>query len=86
VPPVLLPGRDPGERAERACDRGSDDRRLRPDGEDVGADRRERSELAEEAGQPEEPRQEERRPGDERDVLTRDREQVVEAGGSEVPS
>src|SRR5205085_11512893 len=60
VPPVLLARRDPGERAERTRDRGPDDRRLRAYSEDVGTDRGECAELADEAVVPAETRQEQR--------------------------
>ena len=50
MPAILLPRRDPGERAERPRDGGTHDRRLRPNREDVRADRGERPELSRQAG------------------------------------
>ena len=69
---------EPGERAERTGDPGTDDRRLGADREHVGPDRRECAELAEQARQAEQPGEQHRTGGDERDVLSGHREQVIE--------
>jgi hypothetical protein len=56
---------------------------LPADGEDVPADGREGGELADPAGEPEGPGEQDRPCDDVRDVLAADREQVVEPGGAE---
>ncbi len=79
-PAIALPPADPGERCERPSDTGADDRWLRADREDVGPDGCERSHLARHARDAEQPRHEQDSARDERDVLTRDGKQVIEAG------
>ena len=54
-----------------------------PDGEDVAGDAGERAELPNSRGTPSSGGEHEHADGDEGDVLTRDGEQVVEAGGAE---
>ena len=62
---------------------GPHHRRLRADGEHVRADGRERPDLARHARDAEQPRDEQHAARDERDVLARDGEQVVEPRGTE---
>ena len=82
-PAIPLAGTHPREGCEPARDTGPNDRRLRADGEHVRADRRERADLARHARDTEQPRDEQHAARDERDVLARDGEQVVEARGTE---
>ncbi len=84
LPRVAHSPGQPGERSECARDACANHRRLWPDGEDVGADRRERAELACPAPDPEEPREREHARGDEHHVLARDGEDVVQPGSAEV--
>jgi hypothetical protein len=83
VPAIGHPRGQPRQRAQRTRDAGTNHGRLRPDCENVRADARERSQLTGPARGPDEPREQERTSRDERDVLTRHRQEVVEAGGTE---
>ncbi len=82
-PAIPLAGTHPREGREPARDSGPYHRRLRADGEHVRADRRERPDLARHPRDTEQPGDEQHAARDERDVLTRDGEQVVEARGTE---
>src|SRR5205823_11290079 len=84
VPPVGRPCGQPGERAEGPCDSCSENRGLRPDREHVGADRRDRAELSQPAGDPKRPGQEKCAPGDQRDVLPWHGKEVVKARSAEI--
>ena len=82
-PAIPLAGTHPRERCEAARHAGPYHRRLRADGEHVRADRRERPDLPRHPRDAEQPCDEQHAAGDERDVLTRHGEQVVEPRGTE---
>lgn len=81
---VSLPPGQPGERAEGAGDPGPEHGRLRTDGEHVGADRSQRTDLGCEPGNAGQEREPERPERDDRDVAAAHREQVVEPARAEV--
>ena len=84
VPTVARARGEPRKRGESSGDRGAGHRRLPADGKHVGGDHAERRELPERSRESEEPAEQEDARGEERDVLPRDGEQVVETGGAEV--
>src|SRR5262249_58951887 len=84
LPRVTQPSGQPGERGERAGYPRADHGGLRSDGEDIAGDGGERTYLAGDTADAEQPRDAEHSRGDEDDVLAADREDVVEAGDPEV--
>jgi hypothetical protein len=83
VPAIPLARQQPRERAQRPGDAGADDRRLRPHREHVAGDRGQRGDLTQPARDPEQPCRDQHAAHDEGDVLSRDGQKVVEAGGPE---
>ena len=75
----MRPRREPGQRGERARHTRAHDRGLPADREHVAADRRQRRRSRPTSRDADEPREQERAARDQRDVLARDGEQVVEA-------
>src|SRR6185436_20351639 len=71
-------GDDPGERSEDPRDGSPHDRRLPDDRQGVGEYDENRKRLADQPAKSENPRREDDADGDDRDVLTGDREQVGE--------
>jgi len=84
LPAVALPGRQPGDRAERTGDPRPDHGRLRADGEHVRGDPRQRSQLSDPPRNAQQPGQAQHTSRDEDHVLAADRQQVVEARHAEV--
>ena len=84
MPPIARAGEQPRERGQATGDPGADDGRLPADREDVGADRADRRDLGRQAVDPEQPGKAEHTDREERDVLPRDGQEVVEPGGLEV--
>jgi len=72
----------PGERPEHTRNARPNDGRLSADRQDVRADRRDRPELGDKSGETEQPGCTEHAGGDERDILARNGEQVVQARGA----
>ena len=85
-PAIPFASTHPGEGSEPTSDSGANDRRLRPDSEHVRGDRHERADLARHTRDADQPCEEENAARNERDVLARDGEQVVQAGRTEVSS
>ena len=84
MPPIARAGEQPRERGQATGDPGAHDRGLPADREDVGADRADRGDLGRQPVDPQQPREPEHTDREERDVLPRDGQQVVEPGGLEV--
>jgi hypothetical protein len=84
VPPIARTGSEPGQRGERARHSGPDDRGLPADGEHVAGDARKDQELADRPGEPQEPAERVHPARNEGDVLTGDRQEVIQTGGAEV--
>ena len=84
VPAIARTGEEPRERGQATGDSGAHDRRLPADCEDVGSDRADRRDLGRQPVDPQQPGEPEHSDRKERDVLSRDGQQVVEPGGLEV--
>ena len=80
VPAVARPRQEPGQRGEPACDTGPNHGRLPADREHVGGDRRDGDDLGGEPWDPQQPGEPEHAEREERDVLPRDGQEVIEPG------
>jgi hypothetical protein len=84
VPAVARTREQPRERREPAGHAGADDRGLPADRQHVAGDRRDHDQLGGEPRDPEQIRKPDHPEREKRDVLPRDGQEVVEAGGLEV--